>query len=204
MKWLRKNLGTINIVLTLSTGAIAAGGTLAQACMTGSQKSTLPQVEAKSVSELRIQVEDRRSALAKEIQALDELLKDLTKAEAALRLSPNAPSDLAAAIRLDSWWLTALKTCAVYFVLVLSISASLVAGVMDLVSYILGYGVRFLGGLWRWSWQEVTIGWYWQKASATGVGAGVLLMFLPVWIGSFMEAREKRAAKPEPELQPKS
>src|SRR5262245_995529 len=113
---LRKDQHTftiVNGVLALLIAATAAIATIAQAWVSASQVSPLPQVQARSISELRIQIQDRRKTLEGEIKQLDELLKDIGRAEAVLSgASSQTPASAA-----DAWWLSALKTLAVYLVL---------------------------------------------------------------------------------------
>src|SRR5262245_21721727 len=138
LDWIRHNrrsVATINVALTLTIAAAAAAGTIAQAWVAASQRAALPQVQSSSVRDLRLQLEERRRALRQEIQDLDALLIDLGKAESAL----TGALVVASPIRLDPWWLTAVKTLAVGVVLGLSIYAAIVAAAIDLVLLVFGY-----------------------------------------------------------------
>lgn len=195
-EWARRNRRTIHIVLTLLVAAVAAIAAVAQAWISASQSPPLPQLRARSISELRIQIEERRETLESEIAALDALLNDLSRAEAVLAGASGATPDVSA----DPWWLSALKTVVIYIVLLFSAIVSIFALLLDLFALFFGFDFPLLRYIWNWSWREVTLGWYWQRASWTGIAAGVLLILGSWFFVSALDERQNRNTSAPPAL----
>lgn len=184
----RPTFTVINAILALVIAATAAVATIVQAWVSASQTSPLPQLQATSISELRAQIEERRTDLQREIRQLNTLLDDLGRAETALTNAPAPPLSTAPPTT-DPWWRSALKAFAVYFALAVSIAVSVPAGVVDLLGLIVGYDFPILRTIWGWSWSYVAIAWYWERATASGIAAGVLLFFGLGLIGAATESK---------------
>lgn len=181
-EWARRNP---YLFVTLIVAAVAAIAAVAQAWISASQSPPLPQLQARSISELRIQIEERRDTLESEIAALDALLNDLSRAEAVLAGAPGISYEKS----VDPWWLSALKTVVIYIVLFFSVIVSIIALLLDLIALLFEFDFPLLRNIWNWSWREVTLGWYWQRASWIGIAAGVLLI---LGLGSFSSALDER------------
>jgi hypothetical protein len=180
------HFNTFNSVATILIAALAAAAAIAQVWLSASTTLPTSQLQATTIVELRQEVIQRRESLSAEIRRLDVLIADLTRAEVALTGSPVQQRPL------DSVWLTALKTVAVYVVVGCSAVASFPALLLDVVGLLFGYSFPLLKGMWGWSWTTVTVDWYWRRASAVGIVTGVLLIGLPAAITNIQADRAAR------------
>lgn len=190
--WMRQKISTPSGVRDLITGSAALGAsfaTIVQVWVSVNDEPMLPQLNATSIVELRNGVQERRDALYAEIESLDALLIDISRAEAALTGEVLVAQKTVGG--LDSWWLAALKTLAVYFILSFSFVCAGIAIVFDLIGLLLGYKFVLVGAIWDWSWSKMTIEWYWEKAPAIGVLAGIAILVLLGVASNFMESARK-------------
>jgi hypothetical protein len=192
-KWAKQHahqFSTINAIATITLAALGTVAAIYDVWFAGSQNLPIPALHATTVSTLRGQVIDRRTALQSEIRDLDALIEDLDRAAAALAGSP-IPEPL------DPLWQTALKTPAVLFLLYFSALVSVPALLIDVVSLPFGYSFPLLRAIWGWSWTTVTVGWYWQYASPLGIVIGSLLVLVPGAITTIVDARRRRSGDTE-------
>lgn len=184
MKTETKTLGLVTLVVT----AVGVVGTVAQAWVAATQDVPIPHVAAESVEQLSEQLEQRRVALLEEVNRLDALIKDLTIASHAARASTVQPIEELDDDS-DGWWLSSLKIIPVYFLLFFSAVISVFALVGDLIGLIFGYEWVLLRLIWGFTWTDVTIGWYWDRATATGAVSSLVTFFLVFGIGGWLQEK---------------
>ncbi|WP_280153089.1 hypothetical protein [Piscinibacter sp. XHJ-5] len=186
-------LATVNIILTLVIALVSAIAAVVQAGIAASQLPPLPQVQATSLKELRTQIEERRATLQREMSHLDELLRDLGRVETIL----SGSTQMSIPSSRDVWLLTAIKTLAVYVVLVFSVMISIPALAIDLVALIFGHEFPSLRVIWGWSWRQVAVDWYWSKASPFGIVSGIALLVGVSAIAPIFESKRFRERRVE-------
>jgi hypothetical protein len=83
---------------------------------------------------------------------------------------------------------TAIKTVAVLYLLILAATLTFFTGLIDLVLVLLGLNFPLTTGLWTFVWQTVTINWYWHHAGTMGViiGGIIVLIFLAAYAADRM------------------
>lgn len=190
-------VATVNIVATLTIALVAALAGLAQAIIAANQTSPLPQIQAKSVAELRTQIDDRKKLLQRELEQIEALLQDIARIESAGSGSAPQPQPQPAA--LDPWWKTVLKTLVVYMALFLAAIVTLPALAFDLVALLSSADFPALRGIWRLAWSETAVSWYWNRGSAVNIGVGVVALIALSSLGAILESRsDKKVASGSP------
>lgn len=177
---------------TLLVTAVGVVGTIAQAWIAADQEPSIPQVAAESVEQLSEQLQRRREALVEEVARLDTLIKDLDFASQAARATTAQP-EATAESDTDSWWISSLKIIPVYFLIFFSAVVSVFALVGDIFGLILGYQWVLLRAVWGFTWTDVTMGWYWNKASTNGSVASLVTFFLVFGLGGWLQERPAKS-----------
>lgn len=91
-------------------------------------------------------------------------------------------------IEKDNVFVTAIKTVAVFTLLVLAIMVTFFTVFIDIFLLLFGLNFSLTTGLWAFVWQTVTISWYWNRAEGIGLILGIgLVIFI-----FFMNSRQNR------------
>ncbi len=162
------------LVITTITGLVAAIGIVVQ--ISRPQEVNIvafPAPEALAA---------RRDSLEHEAIQLQESLLILNQRHAELNEAIRALSDSLqdqpiGSAELDSWLTTVLKTVVVYLVLAVSAVLTPFSMAADVIGLLFGLAFPLTKGLWAWSWDTVTINWYWQRATPLGIILGMALVF---------------------------
>jgi hypothetical protein len=180
-------IARVNAVVSLVIALIAAAAGCAQAIIAATQPAPLPQIQARSIAELRIQIEDRRKGLQREMEHLDALLEDIGRAQAALTGTSARTPATSTATATDEWWRTMLKTFVVYIVLAFAVTFSMLALVIDLFGLLFDGDFYLLRTLWGFAWSETTLSWYWNRGSGVGIALGVAALVTLSMIGPLLD-----------------
>lgn len=123
----------------------------------------------------------RRDSLEREAMQLRESLRVLDQRRAELNEAIQALSDSLQGARpssaqRDLWLITVFKTFAVSVVLAFSIGLTPFAAAADIIALLFGAWFPILNVLWSFSWDTVTMDWYWNRATPLGVILGMVLV----------------------------
>ena len=91
----------------------------------------------------------------------------------------------------DSWFVTVLKTFPVMYLLFFSAVATVFTLLGDAVGLIIGSNFGLTGGLWSYSWDNVTVSWYWERASWYGIALAIVCVVGGGRLGDHLESSKK-------------
>lgn len=122
----------------------------------------------------------RREFITRRIKQLEDSVATLNERRAALADSLNclraATATTTRAEHRDFWLITVLKTLPVVLLLVLATIVTVFAFAADLVLLLFGLQFPLLQALWSFTWDTVTVGWYWDRATPLGAILGMILV----------------------------
>ena len=172
------------VIIPAIAALVTAFGTLYQAL----KPNDVLVVSDKSIIRENDSMRNEMDRLIKEKDALDKQIKVMATqidiksyhpADENKDVSIVEAENQHSVLQFDKFWITALKTLAVYVCLFIAAMLTIVSLSVDIVSLPSGSGFHFTKALWEFAWNRVTIDWYWSVGTWYGIltGVGAILLF---------------------------
>ena len=92
----------------------------------------------------------------------------------------------------DYWALSTLKFFLVLYGLLLGMGLMPFAFILDVIGLLFDYSFPLTGYIWDHVWTQWTMGWYWQKATATGATVSFVALLAVLVINAVMQKRREK------------